>query len=157
MPEFQWHCTRIVPWQDLWAVCLEFALALHDLWGLSHTKRLFKPNNYASEASYKNSEFLKLLDSCFPRICSFFMGSNMKHTNHICKIRVDMFHSPFPPPFLYLKNTSQNARLHVLKSLENMTQRRHRVRKKILGNKLLSLWLCDSSLSTSLLSHFFFL
>ena len=59
----------------------------------------------------------------------------MKHTNHICKIRVDMFHSPFPPPFLYLKNTSQNARLHVLKSLENMTQRRHRVRKKILGNK----------------------
>ena len=36
VPEFQWHCTRIVPWQDLWAVCLEFALALHDLWGLSH-------------------------------------------------------------------------------------------------------------------------
>ena len=93
--------------------------------------------------------------SCLLRIscrifCSFFMRSNMKHTNHICKCATCGYVS-FPPP---LNNTSQNARLHALKSLENMTQRRHRVLGKKSGERrLLCHYTRDSSTETSL-SHF---
>ena len=82
--------------------------------------------------------------------CSFFMRSNMKHTNHICKCATCGYVS-FPPP---LNNTSQNARLHALKSLENMTQRRHRVLGKKSGERRLHChYTRDSSTETSL-SHF---